>query len=98
MLPFVTAQALWGAKVSRGYALQGFHLLGELLDVCQVMGILMKKHLGSRAEVGVQSLAHPTFDFLRTRDVMACHEGGQTWRIAGRFYPLCDSPLPRPAD
>ena len=60
MLPFATSHAIGGAKVPRGYAVRGFTFGGELLDVCQVIGILVEKHLGSRAEIGVQILAYPT--------------------------------------
>ena len=38
MFPVVTSHASGGAVGPPGYVLQGFHLLGEQFDVCQVTG------------------------------------------------------------
>ena len=67
--------------------------------MCQVMGFLMRRRLGSRAEAGIRSLAHPTLDFLRLVLVCHCHSPRAT-RLAGRdpVTTLCVTPLPRPAE
>ena len=52
---------LGSAKGPQGYALRGFHLLGVALDVCQITRKMMNKHIGLRANVGVQSEVCPTF-------------------------------------
>ena len=67
--------------------------------MCQVMCFLMRRRLGSRAEAGIRSLAHPTLDFLRL--VLVCHCHAPRASRLGGWLPattLCVTPLPRPAE
>ena len=68
--------------------------------MCQVMGYLMRRRLGSRAEAGIPKLlAHPTLDFLRLVLVCRCH-APRASRLGGwdPVTTLCVTPLPRPAE
>ncbi len=68
--------------------------------MCQVMGYLMRRRLGSRAEAGIPKLlAHPTLVFLRL--VLVCHCHAPRASRLGGWDPattLCVAPLPRPAE
>ena len=61
--------------------------------MCQVMGFLMRRHLGSRAEVGIPKLGPPDLGFP-TAGVgvsLPCPEGEQARRMVASDHPVCDT-------
>ena len=61
--------------------------------MCQVMGFLMRRRLGSRAEAGIPKLGPPDLGFP-TAGVgvsLPCPEGEQARRMVASHHPMCDT-------
>ncbi len=61
--------------------------------MCQVMGYLMRRRLGSRAEAGTPKLGPPELGFP-TAGVgisLPCPEGEQAGRMVASHDPVCDT-------
>ena len=61
--------------------------------MCQVMGFLMRRRLGSRAEAGIPKLGPPDLGFP-TAGVgvsLPCPEGEQARRMGSSHHPVCDT-------
>ena len=61
--------------------------------MCQVMGFLMRRRLGSRAEAGIPKLGPPDLGFPTAGIGMSlpCPEGEQARRMVASHHPMCDT-------
>ena len=69
---FHNLACLRGHQGSQRICCQGFHLLGELLDMCQDTGKWRDKYLGSKPRSASKARSAPPADFLRSGIPFMC--------------------------